>query len=495
MTKKIISIAILLSLFTVSFQTTTSGDMGSFMDNAITQLQGLSPTTYQGQQRGYYMGGSASIRIPQETIQPFSFTPPKISAGCGGIDIAMGGFSYLNFDALIQKLQKILQAAPAMAFDLALGVLCESCKNIMHSLEHFADLINSMNLDSCKATKAVLGYAATQLQQVSSYNLAMGNFDSYFRASSDANSNFVTDYQNWINAYSGVYDCNTLTGSAQHQCNGAQAKISGFKVPMWQQVFNGTDEYTWLIPVFRAYYGDIFQQDGAQNSDGTDQANMVIGVGGCAQKATSNIVDALITGQVTVKTALTDGDSSCSVQTYSSYAIQTIVTNHLQNILNAIKAGSTSSLTPDDINFINSTTLPVYKLISLGALFEKVTGDSTGYWTSNFVTSVAVPLSYDVALSLLKDTLKYVDSMLQSAMAKDSNDDVGGETQELFQTASQRIRDDIKQAEEERVESWKAFKESFGDMYQKNIEMQQTIYAKMAETKLLSSLQWARGIR
>ncbi|HAM52305.1 MAG TPA: conjugal transfer protein TraH, partial [Nitrospiraceae bacterium] len=67
MTKKIISIAILLSLFTVSFQTTTSGDMGSFMDNAITQLQGLSPTTYQGQQRGYYMGGSASIRIPQET--------------------------------------------------------------------------------------------------------------------------------------------------------------------------------------------------------------------------------------------------------------------------------------------------------------------------------------------------------------------------------------------------------------------------------------------
>jgi hypothetical protein len=134
-------------------------------------------------------------------------------------------------------------------------------------------------------------------------------------------------------------------------------------------------------------------------------------------------------------------------------------------------------------------------MLSLGSLFEKVTGDSTGYFTSNFVTAVAVPISYDVALSLLKDTLKYVDSMLQEAMAKNSGDDVGGDTQTLFQTASDRLRDDIKQAEKEREQSWQAFKTSFGDMYDQNMKMQETIYKKMAETKILSSLQWARGIR
>jgi conjugative transfer pilus assembly protein TraH len=495
MVRKIISIAILLSFFTVSFQSNTSGDMGQFLDDAMTQLQGLSPKAYQGQQRGYYMGGSASIRIPQDTIQPFSFTPPKISAGCGGIDIAMGGFSYLNFDALVQKLQKILQAAPAMAFDLALGVLCEQCKTIMHDLEQFSNMINSLNMDSCKATKAILGFGATELQKVTSDSLDNGSFDSFFRASTNANSNWASAYQNFITEYSQVYDCHTLTGTAQSNCNAQQAAIAGFKVPLWEQVFNGSALGTWLIPIFRGYYGEIFQQDGNVQGGSTNNQNTIVGVGGCANKAVPNIVDALVFGTVTVKNALTQGDNDCQDQTDLLDSLSGQVHTHLTNILTAIQNGTTASLQPDDINIINASRVPVYQLMSLGSLYEKVSGDTSHYFTQGFVDSVTKPIAYDVAVITLKNVLKYVDTRIQTAFAIGSNGNVGGDIIALFVQASTKLRADILEAEEYDKEAWKEFQDGQGDEYLRAQDMQAAIYKKMSETKILSSLQWARGIR
>ena len=69
----------------------------------------------------------------------FSAQAPRFKVGCGGIDLFMGGFSFLNVNYLVQKFQKILQAAPAMAFDLALSTLCQQCSNIMKSLEALAN--------------------------------------------------------------------------------------------------------------------------------------------------------------------------------------------------------------------------------------------------------------------------------------------------------------------------------------------------------------------
>jgi conjugative transfer pilus assembly protein TraH len=494
MGKKVIAIAILLSLFTVSFQTTTFGDMGSFLDNTITQLKGLSPQVYQGQQRGYYMGGSASIRIPQDTIQPFSFTPPKVSAGCGGIDIAMGGFNYLNFSALVQKLQLILQAAPAMAFDLALGVLCPACKTIMDNLEHFSDIINSLNMDTCKASKAALGFAATELASVAGYQLNQNSNDYYGSALNHANSNWQSDYQAWISQYSGVYDCNTLTGQPQSNCKAQQANLTSFKVPLWEQVFNGSDLGSWLIPVFRGYYGEIFQMDpNVQGVDGLEHS--IKGVAGCRNKIVPNIVDALVYGKVTVKNALTEGDNDCTDQDYSTHSVLTQVQTHLTNILNAIKTGTTASLQPADIEIINAARFPIFRLMSLGALYEKVSGDTSGYYTQVFATAVSKPIAYDVALISLKDVLKYVDTRAQSASANAANENVGGNAIELWHEASTKIKADIVEATKEATEAWQEFKDGQGDQYVREVDMQAYIYKKMSETKILSSLQWARGIR
>ena len=123
-----------------------------FVDDWITQKSETSPGYFEGQKRGYFTGGSFSARWPQTRDYLASFEPPRLKFGCGGIDAFMGGFSFMNFEYLVQKLQRILQAAPAAAFDLALKNLCEPCSNVIKSMEAISDSLNSLQLDDCKAS-------------------------------------------------------------------------------------------------------------------------------------------------------------------------------------------------------------------------------------------------------------------------------------------------------------------------------------------------------
>jgi len=70
----------------------------------------------KGQQRGYYSGGSFSARMACQKGLFINRAAPRIKAGCGGLDIFTGGISFMNFDYLVKKTGKDLQAAPAAGF-------------------------------------------------------------------------------------------------------------------------------------------------------------------------------------------------------------------------------------------------------------------------------------------------------------------------------------------------------------------------------------------
>lgn len=130
-----------------------------WIDNWVEQKVYSGPNYIKGQQRGYYSGGSFSARWPVKKDYLLTVQPPRIKAGCGGIDIFTGGISFMNFDYLVKKLERILQSAPAAAFDLALNVLCEPCSKAIKSIESIANALNGMSLDDCKASKAIAAYA------------------------------------------------------------------------------------------------------------------------------------------------------------------------------------------------------------------------------------------------------------------------------------------------------------------------------------------------
>ncbi len=131
--------------------------ISAWVDDWLQQKTTTSPNYLSGQQRGFYSGGSFSTRWPSSTSYPVTLEMPRIKSGCGGIDVFMGGFSFMNSDYLVDKLQGILSGAASVAFDLALKTLCEQCANTIKNFEAISDKLNSMQIDECAAAKELVG--------------------------------------------------------------------------------------------------------------------------------------------------------------------------------------------------------------------------------------------------------------------------------------------------------------------------------------------------
>lgn len=128
-----------------------------WVDDWMQQSTTTGAGYFEGQQRGYYSGGSFSGRWHSSADFPVTVEAPRVKSGCGGIDVFMGGFSFLDGNYLVNKLQAILANAPAVAFDLGLKTLCEQCSNTIKNFEAMADHLNQMQLDECGTSKELVG--------------------------------------------------------------------------------------------------------------------------------------------------------------------------------------------------------------------------------------------------------------------------------------------------------------------------------------------------
>ena len=75
---------------------------------------------YRGQTMNFYTGGSLYMRTPVRNYPLASITPPSFRAGCGGIDLYAGSFSFINKDQFVALLRNIGNNAIGAAFNMAL---------------------------------------------------------------------------------------------------------------------------------------------------------------------------------------------------------------------------------------------------------------------------------------------------------------------------------------------------------------------------------------
>lgn len=155
MKKAMVTVTTLLMVSAMSQAT-----WAAWVDDWLDQRTTTEPNYLEGQQRGYYSAGGFSARWPSTATYPVTVEPPRLKSGCGGIDVFMGGFSFMNADYLVSKLQGILSGAAGVAFDLGLKTLCEQCSNTIKNFEAMSDKLNSMQLDECAAAKELVGIVA-----------------------------------------------------------------------------------------------------------------------------------------------------------------------------------------------------------------------------------------------------------------------------------------------------------------------------------------------
>ena len=124
-------------------------DIDTVLNNFNTYYQ--APSYVRGPGSTYLSFGAFRTFVPRHTYQLLSITPPSFRATCGGIDVFMGGFSFINLDQFPQMLQQIMSSAAGYFFQLAMEQLCPTCANVLSIMRHAAQLANKFALDSCAA--------------------------------------------------------------------------------------------------------------------------------------------------------------------------------------------------------------------------------------------------------------------------------------------------------------------------------------------------------
>jgi conjugative transfer pilus assembly protein TraH len=136
----------------------------NWVDDWFDMMSTTNPSSYQGQERGFATAGGFQARMRVKTDNLLTISPPRVNIGCGGIDIFMGGFSFLNADYIVEKFERIIRMAPALAFQVALNELSSTISEKVEGMEQVMNTLNSLQLDECQAAKAVATYAVDMVK-------------------------------------------------------------------------------------------------------------------------------------------------------------------------------------------------------------------------------------------------------------------------------------------------------------------------------------------
>jgi conjugative transfer pilus assembly protein TraH len=410
---KTITAVVIITVFGFSY---AFADMSDYMTNTLSQIQSLTPHAYQGQQRGYFVGGTMHVPPLGQTIQPFSISLPSIqNNSCGGINAMMGGFSYLNFQYLVQKLQGIIQAAPALAFEIAIKVLSEKLGGVMNGLEQITNAINGLNFSSCTAmngivntasnaiTNAISGSASATTQQQSS-----GGSDWF----GSGITNFVSNVKEGWNKMVHNLPVNTNTPAGQND--------AGF-VPT-QGVLAYANSLSGNLPssfinTLRYYVGDVTPS--TVSGDNSTVSNVGVYVPGCDNNAQS--INKNLAYGYDYNISYTDfANGQCgSVQaSQNQNNLVTQVKGYLNEIYNDLSNNQDLN-NPGVVNFINSSRIPVYSFMREAAMLQSPAV------SEQLINELSEPIAYEFAANVAAKLTSVVNNTIGSIAVQAATDASG----------------------------------------------------------------------
>jgi conjugative transfer pilus assembly protein TraH len=112
--------------------------------------------------------GYVATRNPIISPNVIAFAPPNISAGCGGINMFFGSWSFINSQQLQQLITAIGQAAGPFLFQMAIQAMCPQCSAILSDLSKKIQEMNQLAHNSCQLAAGIYsGHGADMLASMS----------------------------------------------------------------------------------------------------------------------------------------------------------------------------------------------------------------------------------------------------------------------------------------------------------------------------------------
>ncbi len=387
-------------------------DVGKAMDQFLADAGGAAnvtgPSAFQGQSAGYYSLGNVWTRFPQKTTNLANLQLPSARAGCGGIDLFAGSFSFINSSEIVAMLKAVANNAVGFAFKLAIDTVCPECSKVMDEFAQKAQLMNNLNISSCESAQALVGsvWPKGDLADKAICE-AIGNSDGIF-----------SDY-----------------AAAKHGCGNKGERTStldGADPAKWDAVNSAVARnYTWYV----LKSSKLFNAGGTFDRDLAEYVMTLVGTiiyvpptdsdPGRFQPLTGDTTSTLVT-------ALLDGTSGGAVQVYrcdtedkclnptlapltvpTVKALRPRVTALIDGMVEAIRTDT--AITPEQKELLQIASVPLYKILTVQAAYAR--GLSTDD-RSTLAEIASIDLLYAILDQLVSEVGKSKASFIAADEAK-----------------------------------------------------------------------------
>lgn len=401
---------LLASLMAISLATAPlashPADLNAEMQAMFNDLGALgnvtTPGAFRGQAMNLYTGGSLMMRAPGRNYPLASVQLPSLRAGCGGIDLYGGAFSFINKQQFIALLQNIGANAVGYAFKLALQSISPDIDKLLTELQDQINKINAMNINSCEAAQALVNGVVGEYDN--SVMSGCANISQYLGSVSDRAEARLTCASN------APAVVKTAANSADPNVRNATFVKGNVTWLALNQVGGSISQQE--KELIMSVIGTVILHPPADDGSGATPRyaeptivglrDLLLGRGASATE-----------GNVDIEVYVCDEPAEClnpTRTTVSAKPFTRLVSERLRRMSDNIATRSPQA--PADIGFVNNTSEPVYKMLSVA---NAVPGSSTA---ETLIETYKDVIALDYAETFLNRAIRQALSALSQALKR-----------------------------------------------------------------------------
>jgi len=446
-------------------------DLDGYFNGLGFSTNVTAPQAYHGQQAGFYTGGSLFMRNASTDLQLAQVQLPNYRSGCSGIDLFAGGFTFVDSEKLTEMSQKIMNSAGSYAFTLALETATPALTNVLSKIQGIANTVNQANINSCETAESLVGGMWPKTREVQHQVCQdIGNSKNIFSDWAEAKQkcgmgdqfSSTMDRARADPEYKNrVFDSGNVTWRALKQ----------------NPLFSGDDE---LAEFMMSLSGTIIISKNGKGDDAPVIYNPPMP--SLMDLHSNNLVKALLeTGTVNIyvcDTVTEDGclhpkpDGKITITPDRAFGsrIKAMLEDMVQKII------SDKPITKKEIGLLQSTSLPIYKMLNVQVAFAK---DKDFLQIPNYAEAIAT----DILYQYLEQSLQIIRNSVAASLTPD---DFLAKLQPNIDAELNFLRSAQKDAYTRMATSIQMIQ---------NTQVIERMMAGELSTQLANNLSWAKGLQ
>ncbi len=382
------------------------------MFNAMGAIGNVTaPGAFHSQAGNVITGGSLYVRAPQRGHPILNVQLPNLRAGCGGIDLFAGSFSFIDRRQFTAVLQGIARNALGYAFQLALSSITPQISGEIKDLMDKIQKMNNLAIDTCRTAQMMVDGAAgmmrsSQTQACQNRQLEEGEASDF--ADAMDRCNYTNDGNDGVNA--SVQANRDAANPARRDQVPARGNV------IWRALKRITSLSDAERELAMSFIGTVVFVPAADDGNGARIQTYAATIETMDQLMYGNSVSGAATIQVPVLSC--GGDLEECMNPHETLTAVTpfreLVRARLAQLSQNIVSGTPPSVA--DIGFVNNTSVPVYKMLAVAnmrrnfgvadTLIERYRDVIAFDYVDVFVSTVLRSVSAAVAQSHFPSTLE-----------------------------------------------------------------------------------------